>query len=87
MMTTDKDLAQSLSMSEESPAIGDIYEHYKGGLYVVLCRSVDEETLQPLVTYRSNLKGYTWTRTLKNFTATVQLANGNIVNRFRHIKL
>lgn len=61
-----KDAAQvALAASDIRP--GDVYRHYKGGLYVVVCLSVNEASLEPMVTYRSNAKGTIWTRTLKNF--------------------
>jgi len=64
-----KDLAQRQATGGPQP--GEIYRHYKGGLYVVVCRSINEDDLTPLVTYRSNLKGTVWTRTVKNFTENV----------------
>jgi len=50
---------------------GDIYSHYKGGLYVIVCLSIHESTLEPLVTYRSNARGTIWTRPLRNFTEII----------------
>ncbi len=57
----------------QGPQPGERYRHYKGGEYVIVCRSVDEATLEQLVTYRSLAKGGTWTRTLRNFTEAVPL--------------
>ncbi len=42
------------------PQPGDVYRHYKGCEYVVTGRSVDEETLTPLVHYKSLKDGYEW---------------------------
>lgn len=47
---------------------GARFRHYKGGVYEVVCVSVDEDTLEPLVTYRSLTKGTLWTRTLRNWS-------------------
>jgi hypothetical protein len=55
----------------KTPQPGERYEHYKGGEYEVVCLSLCEATGQPLVTYRSLLKGYTWTRTLANWLEEV----------------
>jgi hypothetical protein len=41
-------------------------------LYEVVCLSIQEDTLVPLVTYRSLERGYFWTRTLENWNSTVQ---------------
>lgn len=53
------------------PQPGERWIHYKGGSYIILCRSISETTLEPLVTYKSEEKGYVWTRTLKNFLGMV----------------
>lgn len=67
----DKDLAQALHMGG-SPKPGEIYRHYKGGLYSIVARAIKEDTLEPLVIYRSNAKGSVWARTLANFTETIE---------------
>ncbi len=79
-----KDLAQEQAAGGPQP--GEVYRHYKGGLYVVIARSIKEDTLEPLVTYRSNLKGTFWTRTVANFTERVPAggsATGGPGPRFR----
>lgn len=63
----DKDLAQLSCVGQ--PEQGQTYRHYKGGLYMIVCRSVDEATLGQLVTYRSRERGTVWTRTLEDFQA------------------
>lgn len=67
----DKDKAQRLLSTGPQP--GELYTHYKGGRYEVVCRSVDEGTLEQLVTYKSLNNGGFWTRTVANFT---QLGDG-----------
>lgn len=70
----DEDLRKDRSQAELASCSivpGQIYRHYKGGLYVIVSVSIDEGTLEPLVTYRSNKKGTCWTRTLDNFTEKV----------------
>lgn len=64
-----KDIAQAQTLGGPQP--GDTYRHYKGGLYTIVARSLMEETLTPLVTYRSEANGTCWTRTIANFTEWV----------------
>lgn len=63
-----KDAAQA-ALDRCSIKAGDIYRHYKGGLYSIVCTAIDEATLEPMVIYRSNSKGTTWARTLAVFTS------------------
>ncbi len=67
---TEKDIAQ-LKHSHCGPRVGEIYRHYKGGLYVVIARAIHEESCEPLVIYQSNISGATWARSLENFTSRV----------------
>jgi hypothetical protein len=53
---------------------GQVWRHFKGGLYTVVGLSVDEWSLEPLVHYRSHAKGRVETRTLKNWFALIQVA-------------
>lgn len=53
------------------PQPGETYRHFKGGLYEIVARSLREDTLEPLVTYRSLEDGECWTRTLENFNGSV----------------
>jgi hypothetical protein len=80
-----KDIAQMTLADRTPPALGDIYQHYKGGLYVVVCCSVHEETLDHLVTYRCNKRGTMWTRTLQGFTEPVGISPEIEVPRFRRV--
>jgi hypothetical protein len=69
-----KDLAQRQATG--GPLPGEVYRHYKGGIYSIVCRSIKEDTLEPLVTYHSNAKGTNWTRTVENFTEMVDATIG-----------
>ena len=69
-----KDMAQRQAIGGPQP--GEVYRHYKGGIYSIVARSIKEDTLEPLVTYHSNAKGTNWTRTLENFTEVVDAAIG-----------
>ena len=53
-------------MLADAPQPGELYRHWKGGLYTVVCSSIKEDTLEIVVTYRSCARGYLWTRTLEN---------------------
>lgn len=68
-----KDEAQRRIAAMAEPREGQVFRHYKGGLYAVKSVSIMEDTLEILVTYTSNLKGGDTTRTLKNFTGPVTL--------------
>jgi hypothetical protein len=76
-----KDLAQQQAAGGPQP--GEVYRHYKGGEYTVVARAVMEETLRPLVVYRSHQKGTTWARTLDNWGETVEVSGVGGVPRFR----
>lgn len=54
---------------------GDRFQHYKGGEYEVITLAVKEDTLEPLVIYKSLAKGSTWARTLEDWNATVIVDN------------
>lgn len=82
MGIADKNTAQEHLRALEHPRAGDIYDHYRGGDYRVVAVSLEEATLEPLVTYQSlKLKAF-WTRTLTNFTEPVRLADGSTRPRF-----
>jgi hypothetical protein len=75
-MSTESDAkaeAQARIAAMDEPRRGQVYRHYKGGLYSVVSVSIDEATLEVLVTYSSNLEGGDTTRTLRNFTETVRV--------------
>ena len=62
-------LREFLARRELAP--GSRWRHYKGGLYEVVSVSIREDTLEPLVTYRSLERGFVWTRTLHKWSETV----------------
>jgi hypothetical protein len=72
------------------PRRGQIYRHYKGGLYSIVSVSVSEMTLEVLVTYTSNIKGGDTTRTLADFTEDVTVRMGAlgpiIYPRFKRVE-
>jgi hypothetical protein len=79
----DKDRAQD-SLRERAIPLGE-YRHYKNSLYEVFALSVDESSLELLVHYRSYAHQTCWTRTLSNFTESVEVG-GKREPRFAFIR-
>lgn len=78
----DKDLAQR-RINETGPKPGSRFRHYKGGEYIVVANALEEATLNHVVVYRSP-KGTTWTRTIDDWNATVEM-DGATMRRFTPI--
>lgn len=77
----DKDEAQA-NLKKLSLEAGEKFTHYKrGGTYEIVTLAVKEDTLEPLVVYKSLERGTIWVRTYQNFTEEVNL-NGKEVKRF-----
>ncbi|MED4883138.1 DUF1653 domain-containing protein [Bacillus smithii] len=62
---------------------GDIYRHYKGGIYNVIGTGKHTETLEEFVIYEGT-KGDLWIRPVKMFFEDVEV-NGLKVRRFEHL--
>jgi hypothetical protein len=77
-----KQLAQTRLSKMVVPDIGSVWEHYNGGFYVVVAVSLREDSLEPMVTYRSNKYGTYWTRTLENFMGDWESSPGVRSSRF-----
>lgn len=58
----------------------ELYRHYKGGFYVVLCEANHSETLETLVIYRDE-NGVVWARPKTFFYGLVEV-DGRLVKRF-----
>jgi hypothetical protein len=67
-----------------------VWTHYKGGKYVVITTAIMEDTLQPMVVYRSNAKKTNSIRTLANFLEMVEtkeeLFGSGLVPRFERVE-
>lgn len=83
-MADKKDAAQA-SVQGLPIKAGQLYRHFKGGEYEVLAVALKEDTLEPVVIYRSFLKGYIWARTLQNWNEEVE-TGGKRVKRFEEIE-
>lgn len=66
------------------PRVGSRWRHYKGGTYRITATSLHEETLERLITYRSEVYGSFWTRTHANWLERVDV-DGRSVPRFEAI--
>jgi hypothetical protein len=58
------------------PQPGEVYRHYKGGHYEVVCVALDEETGRRLVVYRGLADGRVWSRSLWSFQQRVTWVDG-----------
>lgn len=84
-MKTDEELkAIAQAQLVGGPRAGNVFRHYKGGIYCVVARALREDTLEDVVIYHSNAKGTTWERTLANFTEEVEF-DGRLVPRFTRV--
>ncbi len=80
-MLSEKDRAQA--QLEQLPVkIGQKYTHYKGGEYEVIALALKEDTLEPLVIYKSPQHGNTvWARAWDDWNADVEW-EGKTLKRF-----
>ncbi|MBP9828362.1 DUF1653 domain-containing protein [Patescibacteria group bacterium] len=56
---------------------GRRYQHYKGGVYTVVCLATDEATLARVVVYQGSDQQI-WTRPLVHFVALVATERGEV---------
>lgn len=82
-MDDPKAEAQRRIAAMTEPREGQVYRHYKGGLYSIKSVSIMEDTLETMVTYTSNLMGGDTTRTLTIFTQKIYAHGIGVVPRFR----
>ncbi len=74
----------ALWSAEYSP--GERWRHYKGGRYEIVTLAIKEDTLEPMIVYRSLDHGSVWIRTIGNFAEEVTTPNGK-VRRFEKEKV
>lgn len=55
-----------------------IYRHYKGGIYLLVSVSLMEDTLDPVVTYRSLADERYWCRSLVSWDSHVIIDNKTV---------
>ena len=85
-MSKAKDIVEIVAQWQayERPEDGQVFEHYKGGLYSIVTTGFLEDTETPCVAYRSHKKDLVWVRTAKNFFEEIEHA-GEIRPRFRRV--
>lgn len=64
---------------------GNIYRHYKGGIYEIVAIAKDSETVQLMVIYKNVMTGDHWVRPFAMFNENVEVA-GTKVPRFELIE-
>jgi hypothetical protein len=65
----------------DRPQDGQLFRHYKGGMYEIVATGFLEDSETPCVIYRSQEKDIVWVRTAKNFLETIE-HNGSTIPRF-----
>ena len=56
--------------------MAQIYQHYRGGLYEVICVAVARGDMQRVVVYKSLSDGAIWTRDLSEFNRKFKKLDG-----------
>lgn len=75
--------AALVALHKSGLAVGQYFQHYKGGKYVITDLGVFENTLEPIVGYRASpmVEDWTWFRTLDDFCGLIPQGN-TLVPRF-----
>lgn len=68
----------------DRPKDGQHYQHYKGGIYVIVATGFLEDSEAPCVVYKSLEKNIVWVRSAKNFLEYVEY-KGNSQPRFTRV--
>lgn len=68
-------------MTSETIKIGEFYQHFKGGIYQVICLAKHSETLEDTVVY-GNENGEIYTRPLSMFVELIE-RDGKTFQRFK----
>jgi hypothetical protein len=84
-LTDDELKTKAQAALKGAPKVHSVWKHYKGGVYTVVAVSLKEDTLEPLVTYRSNKRGTYWSRTMKSFLEHLETSPGAVSPRFRQV--
>ena len=81
-MPDPKDEAQA-KLDAIAPKPGR-YRHYKGGEYEVILCAIKEDTLEPMVIYKSLAHGTIWVRPIQEWNEEVEVA-GQHIRRFTQL--
>lgn len=75
--------------ADEVPCIGDVFKHFKGGMYKITHFAWSAEDESQLVIYRPfadlTVTRQLWVRPLREFSDEVEDDNGQWVRRFQKI--
>ncbi|MBI3256053.1 MAG: DUF1653 domain-containing protein [Candidatus Andersenbacteria bacterium] len=84
-MADEKDTAQE-KINNLPVKVGQHYHHFKShkDTYEIIAIAIQEDTLEPLVIYRSLKRGTVWSRTAENFMEEIE-REGKKMKRFEHI--
>lgn len=72
--------APAARASKKAGAQPQLYRHYKGGIYELVCEATQESDLTPVIVYRSH-NGSVWTRPKEVFFEMLEV-NGVMLQRF-----
>lgn len=64
---------------------GNIYRHYKGGIYEIVSIAKDSETLEQVIVYKNVTSGDYWVRPFAMFNEIIEVA-GRKVPRFELVE-
>ncbi|MCX7220393.1 MAG: DUF1653 domain-containing protein [Burkholderiales bacterium] len=72
--------ASATRASKKTASQPQLYRHYKGSIYELVCEATQESDLTPVIVYRSH-NGSVWTRPKEVFFEMVEV-NGVMLQRF-----
>ncbi len=64
--------------------VGEVYRHYKGGIYEIVAVAIQEQTLEPCVVYKSRDTAMVWVRAWDNWSEEVDV-EGERIPRFTRV--
>lgn len=70
-MPSDQEISRERGTKVDKPIKGELWKHYKGGLYRILEVGTYESTMEPVVIYESLKDGSVWVRPTHIFLSTV----------------
>lgn len=72
-----------MKISSQKPEAGDVYESFKGHLYMIIGRAIHTDTQEEMVIYKSDGE-VMFVRPLANFLDSVKVAN-QLLPRFKKV--
>jgi hypothetical protein len=87
LMTDSQHKDKAHARLADAPKPGEVWRHYKGGLYAIICSAIREDTLELMVVYHSNKTGHDQVRTLANWNESVRWEWGAVRNAPRFVRV